>query len=54
VRSSAVHIAPALVIVATVVALFVLQWPLLPVLLVVAPVSIAMAFWRLRAGETRP
>jgi chromate transporter len=53
VRSSAVHIAPALVIVATVVALFVLQWPLLPVLVVVAPISIAQAFWRLRTGGTR-
>jgi chromate transporter len=53
VRSSAVHIAPALVIVATVVALFVLEWPLLPVLAVVAPVSIGLAFWRLRAEGTR-
>jgi chromate transporter len=53
VRSSAVHIAPALVIIATVVALFVLEWPLLPVLLVVAPVSIALAFWRLRTQGPR-
>jgi chromate transporter len=47
-RAAAVHFIPALVMLATLVALFVLQWPLLPVLAVIAPLSIGLAFWRLR------
>jgi chromate transporter len=52
-RAVAVHIAPALVIAAMFVALFVLRLPLLPVIVVMAPLSIAIAFWRLRRQGDR-
>ncbi len=52
-RSTARHIAPIAVIVLMVITLFVLQWPLLPVLVVLAPLSVATAFWRLRKGGNR-
>jgi chromate transporter len=39
-----------LVLAATMFALLVMHWPLLPVMVVIAPVSIGLAFWRQRAG----
>jgi chromate transporter len=49
VRASAVHIVPVLVIIATIVSIFVMQWPLLPVIAVIAPVSTGLAYLRLRS-----
>lgn len=53
IRASGWNLAPLTIIAAMVVALFFLQWPLLPVLLVLVPVSIGLAFWRLRKKEKR-
>jgi chromate transporter len=39
---------PLLVMAATIFALLIMQWPLVPVLLVTAPISIGLAFWQLR------
>jgi chromate transporter len=44
------HIASLLVLVATFVAIGIMQWPLLPVLLVLAPLSIA-ASWPRKSGD---
>jgi chromate transporter len=54
VQTSAVRIAPIVVIIATIVAIFVMQWPLLPVIAVIAPVSIGLAYLRLRSGGKAP
>ncbi|WP_454857802.1 chromate transporter [Rhizobium binxianense] len=53
IRSTHGAVAPLVIIAAMVVTLFVLQWPLVPVLLVLVPVSIGQAFWRLRSKEKR-
>jgi chromate transporter len=53
IRATGWHIAPLAIIVAMIVALFFLQWPLLPVLLGLVPISIGTAFWRLRNQEKR-
>jgi chromate transporter len=45
-RGAQRHIPSALVLIATFVAIGVLQWPLLPVLLVLVPVSIAASLAR--------
>ena len=37
---------PALILLATVIAIGVMRWPLVPVLLVMSPLSIAIAWWR--------
>ncbi len=39
---------PLLVMAATIFALLIMQWPLVPVLFVMAPISIGLAFWQLR------
>jgi chromate transporter len=44
------HIASLLVLVATFVAIGIMQWPLLPVLLALAPLSIA-ASWPRKSGD---
>ena len=44
-RRSIVSLGPALVLLATFVAVGVLQWPLVPVVLVLAPLSVAWAWW---------
>ena len=44
-RRALVSIGPALVLLATFVAVGVLQWPLVPVVLVLAPLSVAWAWW---------
>ncbi|HTJ57149.1 MAG TPA: chromate transporter [Devosiaceae bacterium] len=54
VRLSATHVIPVLVILAMVVSLFVLKWPLLPVIIVMAPLSIGLSFWRLRNEGKKP
>jgi chromate transporter len=53
IRASGWNLAPLTIIAAMVVALFFLQWPLLPVLLGLVPVSMGLAFWRLRKEEKR-
>ena len=45
-RDALRHIPSLLVLVATFVAVGILQWPLVPVLLVLAPISIALAWPR--------
>lgn len=52
-RSAHRHIPSLLVLVATFVAVGIMQWPLLPVLLVMAPVSIA-ASWPRKADDKPP
>ncbi len=47
-RAIGLNLLPLLMMGATVFALLVLRWPLLPVILVLAPISVALAFWRLR------
>lgn len=50
-RSTATHLVPIAIIIAMVGALFFLHWPLIPVLLVLVPISIGAAFWRIRQEE---
>jgi chromate transporter len=45
------HVPSVLVLIATFVAIGIMQWPLLPVLLVLAPLSIA-ASWRRTTVKT--
>ena len=51
VRVTATHIAPVVIIALMIVLLFLLRWPLLPVLAVLVPISIGIAFWRLRQKD---
>jgi chromate transporter len=51
-RSDLRHIPSLLVLAATFVAIGIMQWPLLPVLLVLAPLSIALAWPRNHSPET--
>jgi chromate transporter len=44
-RRSIVSLGPALVLLGTFVSVGVLQWPLVPVVLVLAPLSVACAWW---------
>lgn len=53
-RQAAVAAPPVVIMVATFAAIFALRLPLLPVVLVMAPVSIAAAAYRLSKGEERP
>jgi chromate transporter len=52
-RSLAMQVIPMLVIVAIILALAVLRWPLLPVLLGIVPISVGLSFWRLHAEKRR-
>ena len=44
-RRSIASVGPALMLLATFIAVGVLQWPLVPVVLVLAPLSVAWAWW---------
>ena len=50
-RRAVVSIGPALVLLATFVSVGVLQWPLVPVVLVLAPLSVAWAWWTMSDAE---
>src|SRR3954470_12055228 len=53
-RHSIASIGPALVLLATFVAVGVLQWPLVPVVVVLAPLSVARAWWTRADAELSP
>jgi chromate transporter len=50
-KDSLQHMPSALVLAATLVAVGFLQWPFLPVMLVLAPLSIAAAWWRIKSQD---
>ena len=50
-RRALVSLGPALVLLATFIAVGVLQWPLVPVVLVLAPLSVAWAWWTMSDAE---
>jgi len=53
-KDSLHHVPSALILVATLVAVGILQWPLLPVVLVLAPLSIAASWWRMKQQVPDP
>jgi chromate transporter len=51
-KGSVRHVPSALILVATFVAVGILQWPLVPVILVLAPLSVAASWSRSKSIQT--